>query len=213
MSGRGLILIGCGGHGRVVLDAALAQGLRIAGILDPSLVVGTQVFGVPVLDPPGIGKARRFGGFLNGVGANPQTARRREVFERHVALADAPALIHPSAILGREIALGRGAQVMAGAVVQCGTRLGDNTVANTSARIDHDCRIGDHAFVSPGAVLCGGVRIGAGSFIGAGATLMPGVAIGAGAVIAAGAVVTRDVADGLTVGGCPARPLATVGNN
>lgn len=213
MSRRGLILIGCGGHGRVVLDAALAQGLDVAGLADPGLAAGTQVFGVPVLDPGAEDEAGRFDGFLNGVGANPDTARRRALFERHAALADAPALIHPGAILGREVVLGRGAQIMAGAVIQCGARLGDNVVANTGARIDHDCAIGDHAFISPGAVLCGAVRVGEGSFVGAGAIVMPGVTIGAGAVIAAGAVVTRDVADGLKVGGCPARALATGGNN
>ncbi len=207
MSRRGLILIGCGGHGRVVLDTALAQGLPVAGITDPSFVPGTQVFGVPMLDPSKEDEAERFAGFLNGVGANPDTAPRRSVFERRIGVADAPSLIHPTAVLGRKVELGRGVQVLAGAVVQCGARLGDNVVANTGAQIDHDCHLSDHSFLSPGVVLCGGVSVGEGSFIGAGATLLPGVVVGAGAVIGAGSVVTRDVAAWTKVAGCPARVL------
>lgn len=211
MNRRGLILIGCGGHGRVVLDAAHAQGLSVAGIVDPCLAPGTQVFGVTILDPSAENEVERFSGFLNGLGANPDTTRRRAVFESRIDFADAPPLVHPSAVFGREVQLGRGTQVLAGVVIQCGARLGDNVVANTGVRIDHDCLLFNHTFLSPGAVLCGGVSVGEGSFIGAGATLLPGVVVGAGAVIAAGAVVTQDVAAYAKVAGCPARVLSTRG--
>lgn len=203
----GLVLLGCGGHGKVVLDAALDLGLAMAGIVDPGLDTGATVFGVQVLPPGCETDAGRVSGFLNGVGANPKTARRQAVFERQIILMASPALVHRSAVLGRDVELASGAQVMAGAVVQCGTRLGQNVVINTGARVDHDCRLADHAFVGPGAVLSGAVSVGVGSFVGSGATILPGVQVGSQVVIAAGAVVVSDVADGETVVGCPGRPI------
>lgn len=52
------------------------------------------------------------------------------------------------------------------------------------------------------------VVIGQDVWIGGGAIILPGVTIGDGAVIGAGSIVTRDVAEGATVAGNPARPLA-----
>jgi len=51
------------------------------------------------------------------------------------------------------------------------------------------------------------IRIGANVWIGGGALILPGVTIGDDAIIGAGSVVTRDVAQGATVAGNPARPI------
>lgn len=52
-----------------------------------------------------------------------------------------------------------------------------------------------------------GVEIGDDVWIGASAVVLPGVRLGSGSVVAAGAVVTRDVPQGVIVGGVPARVL------
>ena len=207
MSRGGTYLVGCGGHGRVVLDALLARGVTPAGILDRALAAGTEVFGVPVLG--GDEWLARLGDgdvCIVGVGANPSTDVRRRVHERVVAAGRALAsVVHPAAHVGRDCSLGAGSQVLAGATLQCGVRLGDGAVVNTRASLDHDVAVGAHAFVSPGATVCGDVRVGDGAFVGAGAVVVPGVTIGADAIVGAGAVVTRDVAPGTTVVGNPAR--------
>ena len=205
-----LLLLAAGGHGRVVLDAALAGGLRLRGILDPGLPVGDTLFGVAVLGGDDWLKGREPGGVLlaNGAGATRRGAGlRRRFFEQWKAQGFYFAtVVHPSAVLGRGAALGEGSQVMAGAIVQPQARIGLNAVLNTRASVDHDCLVADHAFVGPGAVLCGGVRVGEDAFIGAGAVLLPGVAVGRGAVVGAGALVNRDVPDGTVVAGNPATP-------
>jgi UDP-perosamine 4-acetyltransferase len=94
-----------------------------------------------------------------------------------------------------------GVQVMAGAIVQPGVRVGANSVLNSRSSVDHDCVIGSHVHVAPGAVLCGSVVVGDHAFVGAGATVIQGVHIGAGAVIGAGVVVIRNVAKGAVVYG------------
>lgn len=76
---------------------------------------------------------------------------------------------------------------------------------NIGANVMHDVQLGDYVTVAPNAVLLGRVAVGSDSYIGAGAVVLPGVRVGRNCMVGAGAVVTRDVADGSTVKGSPAR--------
>lgn len=204
---KAVYLLGGGGHGRVVLDALLAGGERVTGVLDPNLSVGHQVFGVPVLggdeflnqvDPSEAD-------LVNGLGANPRTQIRRKLYETMKNRGFIfRALQHPSAVIGRECRLAEGSQIMGGAVLQNRVQIGDNAVINTRASIDHDCVIGPHAFISPGAVLCGDVSVETSAFVGAGAVLLPGVHINENAIVGAGSVVTKTVPGSAIVAGNPA---------
>ena len=213
MSSQLVYLLGGGGHGRVVLDALLTNGVKVAGILDPRLQLGQKVFDVPVmggddwLDRVTPAEAA----LANGLGANPRSRNRVEIFLHWKRIGFRfLTLHHPSALLGRDSLFAEGCQIMAGAVLQCRVNVGVNAVINTGASVDHDCYIGAHVFVSPGATLCGEVRVDDEAFIGASAVILPGIEIGRGTVVGAGAVVTRSVAEGLVVGGNPA---VTIGKN
>jgi sugar O-acyltransferase (sialic acid O-acetyltransferase NeuD family) len=204
---KSVYLLGGGGHGRVVLDALLSSNVNVAGVLDPDLKTGDHVFRIPVmggdefldqLAPTDVL-------LINGLGANPYVGNRKILFERMKSrgfLFDMAR--HPFTVIGRECDLGEGSHIMAGAVLQNRTRIGNNVVINTCASLDHDCVLGIHAFISPGAKLCGNVTISESAFIGAGAIILPGIQIGADAVVGAGAVVTKNVSDGWVVAGNPA---------
>ena len=199
MSGP-VIVIGGGGHAAVVVDALLLAGFEVAGLCDPRLepgALGPSQVAVLGGDDALDGWSPETTLLANGLGSTRSTEGRRELFER---LKNAgfrfATFIHPSAVVAKEVKLGEGAQVMAGAVVQPGTVLGRNTIVNTRASVDHHCVIGDHAHIAPGATLSGGVRIGEGSQIGTGASIVQGIRIGRDALVCAGAVVTCDVADG-----------------
>jgi len=203
-----IVVVGVGGHGRVVLDALLAFGGRVYGLLDPRLAPGTEVMGVAVLGGDEVLDTLASSRYLlaNGLGANPSPIARALLYEqlsqRGYRFAT---VVHPSAVVGRATDLGQGSQIMAGVVIQCGSRIGRNVVVNTAASLDHDVVIEDDVFIAPGATLCGAVELGQGAFIGAGAVLLPGVRIGANAVIAAGAVVCAEVPPGAIFSGVPAR--------
>lgn len=207
MSKRQLAMLAGGGHARVVLDALLCAGAQVAGIMDPAYAVGHKIFGVSVVGNDDWLETVTPDDYrlVNGAGAVPRSQLRQRLFDsgkqRGFAFAT---VVHPSAIIGREAEVLEGAQIMAGAIVQCCVRVGENAVINTGASIDHDCSIAAHAFVGPGAILCGDVRIAQQVFIGAGAVVLPGIAIGAGAVIGAGAIVTRNVPEGALMIGNPA---------
>jgi sugar O-acyltransferase (sialic acid O-acetyltransferase NeuD family) len=202
-----LLLVGCGGHGRVVLDAALASGLDVEGIVDNALVAGQAIFGVPVLGGDEILESAMMvgAGWLNGIGANPQITQRRTVFATLSARFEPIGVRHPGAAISRPELIGAGVQLMAGTIVQLGCQIGENSVVNTGATIDHDCQIGANCFVAPNATLCGAVTLGQGVFVGAAAVILPGIAVDEDAIIGAGAVVTRNVAARAIMAGNPAR--------
>ena len=203
-----VLLVGAGGHAKVLIDALLACSVDIIGIVTREPVSSGALLGVKFVGtdagiaqfPPSAVE------LVNGVGSVRSTQLRREVYERFKAQGYSFAsVIHPAAVVGREVRCGEGVQIMAGAVVQSGSEIGDDVILNTRSSIDHDCRLGAHVHVAPGAVLSGGVTIGAGAHIGTGAVIMQSIVIGEGAVVGAGGVVVRDVAAGAVVYGVPAR--------
>ena len=209
MNNGHVIMLAAGGHGSVVLDALLASGTRVAGIIDPRMPVGNLLFDVPVLGGDDwLDRANPDDILLvNGIGANPFKNLRGQFFSMWKQRGfNFLSVKHPSAVVGRETVISEGSQIMAGSVLQCRVGIADNAVINTRANVDHDCKIGEHAFIGPGVTLCGDVSIGDNAFLGAGAIVLPGITVGNNAIIGAGAVVTRDVPCGEYVVGNPATP-------
>lgn len=199
-----LILIGAGGHARVLQELAQASGRQFLGVCDPHLASQGETTwrGLPVLggdealeeiDPTSVG-------LVNGIGQLVGSQARRDLYERlNTAGFTFPPLVHPAAWVACSATLSEGVQVMAGAIVQPDCRVNRNVIINTRASVDHDCVIGQHVHIAPGATLCGGVQVGEGAFIGAGAVIIQGIRVGVGAVVGAGVTLTRDLDAGLTM--------------
>lgn len=206
-----VLILGAGGHGRVLAEAISASGRKVAGFLDTDLSVqGREFDGVAVLGddtvladwPP------QRAVITIGIGSTSKTDARRAVYEKAKRNGYAvPVIFHPSALVSNSAELSEGVQIMAGAIVQCRARIGENTICNSGAIVEHDCQIGRDCHISPGVVLSGSVRIGDGCHIGAGAVVIQGICIGRDVTVGAGAVVIRNVGDGETVIGNPAKKL------
>ncbi len=206
-----IVIIGAGGHAKVLLDALLDAGQTVRGLLDADASRhGTSVLGKPVLGDDSWLEATppQTLQLVNGLGSNGPVTAKRSAFERAKAAGyDFATVQHPTAVVGRDVVLGEGAQLLARTVVEAGCCLGVNVTINTGAIVNHDCRIGDHVHVAPGAIVLGGVQLGEATHVGAGATILPGLKIGSACVIGAGAVVVKNLPDGSTVAGIPATQM------
>lgn len=204
-----VIILGCGGHAKVLIEALRLMKVPIAGVVDanPGLN-GRSFFGIPIIGGDGdvLRRAPETVLLVNGVGSVRQPERRTALFENFQQKGYRfQTIVHPSVVICSDTRVEEGAQIMAGAIIQPGVRVGSNAIVNTRATVDHDCIIGQHAHLAPGVTLSGGVTVGNRAHIGTGATIIQGITIGIGSLVAAGAVVTADVPDGVTVMGVPAR--------
>ncbi len=203
-----LVVIGRGGHARVIADTARACGQSVAVFLDDDFAAapsGLHVEGpVRALIPKYIGTHR----FAVGIGDH----RFRRAFAELVLAQDGElaTMIHPSAIIASDVTIGAGSVVLAGAIIGTGARIGRFTIVNTGASVDHDCTLEDNVQIGPGATLAGTVVCRRDAFVCSGATVIPKIEIGAGAIVAAGATVIKNVTAQTMVAGCPAMEKKTL---
>jgi sugar O-acyltransferase (sialic acid O-acetyltransferase NeuD family) len=196
-----LLVVGAGGHAKVVVDAAQAAGLTVCGVVgrdtDPA-----DVLGVPVASDPAVFDADTF---IVAVGDN---TTRASMFADYLARGLSPAsVVHPSAVVADGVTIGAGTLLAAGVVVNVGARIGDDAILNTGCTVDHDCEIGAHVHLGPGVNLCGAVTVGEGALLGVGACAIPGASIGEWSVVGAGSAVVAEIPARAVCGGVPARPL------
>ena len=193
---KSCVVIGGGGHARVLMDALLLSGFEVQGFIDitPKEVClhGKRIAYLGpdegFLEKP-IQEGLRF---VNGVGSVGDPEKRREIFKRFKQVGYSfLTVIHPSAVVAKDATLGEGVQVMAGAIIQTGCKIGNNVIINTRASIDHDCVIENHVHIAPGAVLSGNVTVDESTHIGMGASVIQGIHIPARTLVKAGSVISR----------------------
>ena len=206
-----IVVVGAGGHALSLIQVIrTSNGSEIAGLVDPQRRVGEVVGGIEVIGDDCLLEKRmiRNVSLVIAVGITSGDRIRKMLYDKFCALGYPFALIRDqNSIVADDVMLNDGAQVMPGAVIQPSTVIGRNTIINTSAIIEHQCVIGEHSHVAPGAVIGGNVHVGDCTMIGLGARILPGLKIGDEATVGAGSVVTRDVENGATVVGVPARIL------
>jgi len=206
---EGVVIVGGKAGSKIAYDIFRLRGISVLGFMDN--YVESQDWGDidPVLlgsseEPENIGFIRQTGvDYFVATGDNEMRRANAERLRRRTGKAPANA-IHPSTIISEYASMKSGNLVCAGAVINIGARIGECTIINTGAIVEHDVTIEDFAQVSPHASLAGYVTVCGGAFVSTGATVIPGVRIGRNAVVAAGAAVIGDVADHTMVAGVPA---------
>ena len=203
-----VVIWGTGGHALVVADIVrLEARWEIAGFLNDMRTVepGETFCGAPILG----GKEqvaslpeRGVSYILFGFGNGALRLKMTEYVQAHrLQLATA---VHPRAIVARDVTIGRGTVIAAGAVVNPSVSLGENVIVNTASSIDHECVIEEGAHICPGVHLAGNVYVGRRAWIGIGSTVKERVRIGANTLIWAGSVVLQDIPDNMVAFGVPA---------
>lgn len=200
-----LILLGAGGHARVVIDALQCRGEAENLLLcsDDLAQAGQSILGHPVM----LFDAQLARGALFHVCIGSVVARQA-MHLRLVAAGAKPATIaHPAAILARSARVEPGSFLAAHAIISAEASIGQSVIVNHAAIVDHQSSVADFCHIAPGATLAGNVQIGEATLIGAGANLLPGIQVGRNCVVGAGAVLTRSMPDGQVFAGVPARRM------
>jgi sugar O-acyltransferase (sialic acid O-acetyltransferase NeuD family) len=203
-----ILILGAGGHAKVVADIVRLQGHEVAGFLDDNEeLIGRIVSGVTVLDRITAYQKYPFDKLIFGIGNNRIRQKIHTQIFSDIADKQWFTAIHPRSIVADSVTINVGTVVMAGAVINADTVIQQHVIVNTGATIDHDNIVQSYAHIAPGVNLAGGVRIETGALIGIGSCVIPLRTIGAWATVGAGATVIHDVPQEQTVIGTPAHPV------
>lgn len=210
MMDRPVVLLGAGGHTRVVAETLHLLGASILGHVAPqpnshsTADLGPYLGDDDVL--PGLVPQADIAiglGFVDAAGA----LRRAALLDRlHGLQARLKSVVHPQALVSPSARLEDGVFVAMGALVGAHAQIGQGAIVNTGAIADHDSVLGANTHLATGARLAGGVHVGRDVLIGTGSTVRQGQKIANRAIIAAGATVVKDVSSDTTIMGPPARP-------
>jgi sugar O-acyltransferase (sialic acid O-acetyltransferase NeuD family) len=202
MNNKPVIIMGAGGHTKVLMDALKQQESEILGVVTPEYETGYLFNGIKVLgsDETVYEYNSSEISLVNGLGALPGNIKRWKIAETMRKQGyHFRSVIHPNATIAISVKIEEGVQVMAGAVIQTDCRIGCDTIINTGVVIDHDCEIGGNCHIAPGVVFSGGVTVGNCTHIGTGTTVIQNITIGNNSVVASGSVIYKDIPGNVTL--------------
>lgn len=192
-----VIIIGFGGHAKVVAEIIKLNGDKVFGYLDDikqdKTIIGKVSDCSKFVDKH----------FIIAIGNNQV---RKKISEEHQNLKWYTA-IHPTAVVSETAKIQEGTVVCANATINADATIGKHSIINTAAVIEHDNDIGDFCHISPNATLCGTVTISECTHIGAGAVVRNNISIGVDITIGIGAAVVKDLKKPGVYVGVPARKI------
>jgi sugar O-acyltransferase (sialic acid O-acetyltransferase NeuD family) len=184
---RRLLIVGAGGHGRAVAEAAIAaQAYVVIGFVDDTFPEPRSVLGFPVLGVTAeLDKHLTSAEHIIVAIGNNSVRRRLTAYAKEIGFA-VVSVAHPRAIISPSAIVGPGSAIMAGAIVGPGAIIGEGVIVNCGAVVDHNCRVDDFGHLGVNAAMAGGTVLGEGAWMQAGSALSYGVLIKPGEVIGAG---------------------------
>jgi UDP-perosamine 4-acetyltransferase len=206
-----IILIGTGGHAKVVADIIRTEGkYEIVGcttndthlkVFGEYKVIGTDEHLSAILQQ-GINKVF--------VALGDNKIRKKVTDKIHSIGFETITIIHPSAQVGKNVKIGTGTCLMAGSIINPDTEIGDGVIINTNTSVDHDCKIDNWVHIAPGSNLAGTICVGEGTMLGVGTIVIPGIIIGSWSMLGAGSVVVKDIPEKTKAYGVPARCIEVI---
>lgn len=197
-----VIVIGGGGHAKIMIDCIRRAGDTVFGVLDDGLATGTEILGAAVLGKVDSAPDYPDCQFVIAIGNNAVRKAISEKLDVHWYTA-----IHPRAVVSEYATVGEGTMVLANAVVNPCATVGRHCIINTASVVEHDNKIADFVHISPRAALAGNVTVGELTQVGIGAAVRQNITICGGCVIGAGAAVVKDISKEGIYAGVPAKKL------
>tara|TARA_B100000945_G_C20313756_1_gene564108 strand:- start:257 stop:886 length:630 start_codon:yes stop_codon:yes gene_type:complete len=195
-----VIIFGAGGHSSVLINVLKKLNREILGIIDPALDENSEFLGIPTIDEKSFSDDPKNIEIVNAIGSMPGKNNRKKLTiklrEQGYSFAS---VIDPSAVIGMNVNLEEGVQILAGVIIQPNVSIGYDTIVNTAVSIDHDCKISSDCHIAPGVIMSGNVNIGSNCHIGTGSVILNNITINRNSLIAGGSTVFEDVKEGATL--------------
>lgn len=193
---RNFLIVGAGGHAKVLAEIILSNGYKLHGFISPNGKGKVIYLNYKIIcnDDEAIKLDRRKFQFVNGIGLMPKSNLRKKINQFYEkANITFEKLQHYSAVVSNDCQLSEGVQILAGATIRPGVRIGKGSIINTSSSIDHDSTIGENCHLAPSSVLCGDVSIGNDVHVGPNSVIINNVKIKRNTMIKAGSVITKNI--------------------
>ncbi|MBO0991434.1 acetyltransferase [Bacillus sp. SD088] len=200
-----IVIFGASGHARVIIDILEKQNkYKIAGLFaDTPELIGTNIMGYPIIDQ--IANLTHFDKGIIAIGDNygrNKVADKIKKINNNFQFINA---IHPNSVIGKDVKIGDGTVVVAGAIINANAIIGKQCIINTNSSVGHDVTVGNYSTIAPGVAIGGNAVIGELVTISMGSTVIQKAKIGYGTLIGAGSTVIRDIPDGVLAFGSPAK--------
>lgn len=212
-----MLMVGAGGHCRVILDCLDVKVFDSVGVIAQSkFEVGQNLNGAPIIgtdeDLPYLFE-QGYQSAIIAVGSTSNPKRRMELYHTLKEIGFAfPAIIDKSVIVSsKEVFIGEGVFISKGVIINTGAAIESFSILNTGCIIEHDCKIASFVHIAPGSSLSGGVSVGMGSHIGTGTSIINNCNIGECTIIGAGSVVVNDIDSHVKAFGVPCRKMSNSG--
>ena len=205
-----LLIVGAGGFGRELYAWAgqhpdCGRVWSLAGFLDDNQQALAKFGHFTPVQPITGHKPSDDTIYLAGLGM--PALKEKLVAPLIAAGAEFLTFVHPQALIGERVKLGRGVVICPGAILSVDIEVGDFAMVNLNCTIGHDASLGPWTSLSAQCDITGYVRVADRVFMGSRASVIPEKSVGSRAIVGAGAVVVRDVPPDVTVVGVPARIL------
>lgn len=206
-----ILIFGAGGHAKVVIDCAeKSKKFKVIAVVDEkaksSAFCGHLVISESEIEKF-LKKQKKQVYAVVAIGDNTLRSQVAHKIKENFMKLKFAVIVHPSAQLGKNVEIGEGTVVMAGAVINTDSQIGQHCIINTRAAIDHDCFLANFSSVAPGCTLGGKVKIGKNSAISLGASVIHGISVGDGTVVGAGATVVEDIPANVIAFGTPCKVI------
>lgn len=197
-----VVIIGAGGHAKVIADIIIKSGDKVVGFLDDNSTK-ESILGYPVLGKSTDCEKYKDKFFIIAIGNN---SVRRRIAQQYSELKYYTA-VHPTAAIGLDVKIGEGTCVMAYSVINSSATVGKHVIVNSASVVEHDCVLEDFVHLSPNVSVCGTSFVGKGTHLGSGATVINNHNICAECIIGAGAVVNKNIDESGTYVGVPVKKI------
>lgn len=206
---KNIVIIGASGHGGMILDCMEKEGrYNVLGFIDSFKEKGTEYLGYEILGnemdlPQLINKLNLYGAII-AIGDN---WTRKTMVDKITEMAlgiDFVSTIHPSAIIGKDVKVGKGSVIMPGTIVNMNSRMGDFCILNTNSSLGHDGTMEDFSSIASGVCSGGNLILGMFSAISLGANIIENITVGKHSLIGAGSLVVKDIESYSVAYGSPA---------